>query len=215
MHQMFPLNPVRTLATLSTRIAPVLGAVGLALAASQPALADGITFDSAPIGSPISHHAEAGFTVDTTAASWFISGYGNGGSSLQFIRPDGEPTLTGAITVARAGSPFRFASVDLYSSITTIPYTITGFRNGGTVFSFSGELPHTFGNFATVANVHDFDLIDSLSIRVTNPDVGFGGNPVGIDNINVSAVPEPESYAMMVAGLAALAGVVSRRRRQA
>lgn len=213
MHQMFNLNPVRTLATdISKKFTtPVLAAVCLALAASQPALADTITFDTIAPGN-ISHHEEAGYTVDTTAAPWFGSGYGNGGSSIQFARYSGTPELVGALTVARAGTPFRFASVDLYSSITQIPFTFTGYRNGGVVFSVSGIVPNTFGSFATVANSHGGDLIDSLSISLTNPGMDCCGNPMGVDNINLSPVPEPETYALMGIGLAAL---IWRRRRQA
>lgn len=205
MHQIFSVR------NFFTRIAPVLAAATLALAASQSAQADVITFDGATIGAPISQHSEAGFSVNFSAAPWFVSGYGNGGSSIQFRQPDG-PSLTGLLNVARGGSLFRFNSLDLYSSITIIPYAISGFRNGSEVFSFEGVVPNTFGNFATVPSQFDNLLIDSLSISVTNPSIGFGGNPVGVDNINLLPVPEPESYAMMAAGLAAL---VWRRRRQA
>lgn len=39
-----------------------------------------------------------------------------------------------------------------------------------------------------------------------------GGDYVGLDNVSVTAVPEPETYAMMLAGLGAL-GFVARRRK--
>jgi hypothetical protein len=43
-----------------------------------------------------------------------------------------------------------------------------------------------------------------------------GGDNVGalLDNVSVSAVPEPEIYAMLLAGLG-LMGVMSRRRKSA
>jgi hypothetical protein len=40
--------------------------------------------------------------------------------------------------VTANGSAFKFNSVDLYSSITPIPFEISGFRNGGLVFRLSG-----------------------------------------------------------------------------
>jgi hypothetical protein len=40
------------------------------------------------------------------------------------------------------------------------------------------------------------------------------GNYPEVDNVSVAAVPEPETYALMLAGLGAL-GFVARRRRAA
>ena len=49
----------------------------------------------------------------------------------------------------------------------------------------------------------------SLMFRGTGKSDGYGGS---LDNISVTAVPEPESYAMMLAGLA-LMGTIARRRK--
>jgi hypothetical protein len=57
------------------------------------------------------------------------------------------------------------------------------------------------------------DGFTGLTFAVPNPDLGTGG----LSNVALYAtqpVPEPETYAMMLAGLAAL-GFVARRRRQA
>ena len=42
---------------------------------------------------------------------------------------------------------------------------------------------------------------------------GYDSNHyIGLDNVSVTAVPEPETYAMMLAGLAAI-GSIARRRK--
>jgi hypothetical protein len=70
---------------------------------------------------------------------------------------------------------------------------------------------------------HDFSAssgfangLNTLQFVVTN-DKQYGGNPTGLrvefETSSVSAVPEPATYGMMMAGLA-LVGVVARRRKQ-
>jgi hypothetical protein len=101
----------------------------------------------------------------------------------------------GAIQVTSSGLPFTFGSVDLYSSLTPIPYAITRYLDTEHVFSLQGTLPNTFGNFATLANLQANALIDRLTITLTN---SVGTNPMGLDNIVVTpaaAVPEPGTLA--------------------
>jgi hypothetical protein len=140
-----------------------------------------ITFNglAAKVGSPVSIYSESGFTVSATSGSWTVDGYGNPGPSIIF-----ESTATGTIQVAAAGAAFGFASLDLYSSTTKIPYTITGLRNSATQFTITNTLPNTFGNFATVANPQAAAMIDTLVISLTNPSPGV--NPIGVDNIAVT-----------------------------
>jgi hypothetical protein len=69
--------------------------------------------------------------------------------------------------------------------MTTIPFTFTGLLHGNTVFTTAGTVPYTFGNFATVSNPNEADVIDTLQV----PSIS---NPVGLDNIVVvAAVPDP------------------------
>jgi hypothetical protein len=74
-------------------------------------------------------------------------GFGNPGPSLGFLSP---PTRTASVAVTDDGAPFIFRSIDLYSSITAIPYTFTGLLDGKTVFTTSEIAPNTYGNFANV-----------------------------------------------------------------
>jgi hypothetical protein len=112
-----------------------------------------------------------------------LTTYGNPAPSIIFRRSAADPTLTAEVQITAGGSAFGFRSVDLYSSITPIPYTITGLRNSNPVFTVSDTVPNTFGNFATVLNPHSTDMIDTLLIRLTNPATPCCPNPMGLDNI--------------------------------
>jgi hypothetical protein len=136
-----------------------------------------IAFDSFAGGSPLTTYAESGFTVTATEGNW------TSGPAITFNAPS-TAALVGQVQVAEsAGAPFHFKSVDLYSSVTPIPYTITGLRNLTPVFTMTGTVPNTFGNFKTVVNPQATELIDTLVIRLTNIALV---NPMGLDNISLS-----------------------------
>jgi hypothetical protein len=126
---------------------------------------------------PLSSHTESGFTVWAYEGNW----RGNS-SSITFTS-----TVAQVRVVATDGGSFRFNSLDLYSSVTPIPYTITGFRNDVPVFTITGTVPRTHGNFRTVVNPNDSTVVDAVTIGLTNRHpVCCPGNPMGIDNISVS-----------------------------
>jgi hypothetical protein len=129
-------------------------------------------------------YTESGFTVTPTAQTWeSLITFGNPAPFIQFSRTASQSTQVGEITVTSNGNPFRFISVDLYSSVTTIPHEIIGVRNGVPVFALSGTVPPTNGTFVTVASTQPTQLIDLLLIRVSNPATPCCNNPVGVDNI--------------------------------
>ena len=128
---------------------------------------------------PLASYTESGITVLATAGSWQArTGYGNPAPFIEFIA-----SATGEVRVTAGGSAFRFVSVDLYSSVTTIPYVFTGQMGSTKMFSVSGTVPGTFGNFATVASANAGDLIDTLVIELTD---GVAQNPMGLDNVRLS-----------------------------
>ncbi len=136
---------------------------------------------------PFTSHSELGYLVEPVSASWLVlATYGRPAPSIQLVKTAFDTDLTGAVRVTTGGS-FRLATVDLYSSVTSIPYTLTGTLAGNPVFTATGTVPNTFGNFATVTNPFPAALIDTLIISVTNPATAScptcAGNPVGIDNI--------------------------------
>jgi hypothetical protein len=175
--------------------APVPGQPEMRFAADCTAVAivrAVITFrDLTTNRAPVSSYAEAGMTLVTTAASWHaITTYGNPAPSLQFDRAASAPTLTGEVRITAAGGRlFTFTSVDIYSSVTPIPYRFTGLLNSATVFTLERTQPNTFGNFATIVNPNPAALIDTLVIRLSNPATPtcpICSNPVGLDNVVVT-----------------------------
>lgn len=147
-----------------------------------------ITFNGISTGgAAYSGHSEQGFNVAASGASWFGSTYGTPGPAVHFTGT-ALSNITGQIVVTGDGRPFAFSKVDLYSSVTPIPWHFVGKRNGSVVFDVSGTQPNTFGNFATISNSQSTTLIDRLEISVTNPlgAISCCSNPVGVDSIVVS-----------------------------
>jgi hypothetical protein len=134
-------------------------------------------------GTAVPSYTESGFTVLPTSGAW-VAGttYGNPAPFIQFTAPGGT-MVTGELRVSTSGSTFSFKSVDLYSSTTSIPYTITGLRNSSTVFTVADTVPNTLGNFRTVVNPNAAAGIDTLSIVLTNAASLAGSNPMGLDTI--------------------------------
>jgi hypothetical protein len=134
-----------------------------------------VTFTGLPTGTAFVTHTEAGFTVDAVSGPW-RSGPAPGWSNPTSAPVDGELRV-----VSAAGAPFRFYSVRLYSSTTPIPYVFRGVRNGVTVYTASGTVPNTFGNYASVPNPFATIVVDEVHITMTNS--GFASNPVALDDI--------------------------------
>jgi hypothetical protein len=149
-----------------------------------------ITFDGLrdkPAHSPFSRYSESGFAVTAPRGRWVIlTAYGQSTAAIGFERQATEPTITGEVVINAGGAPFTFGAVDLYSSITPIPYTMTGFFQACPVFTVSDVVPNTYGNFVTVHNPRWTDAIDTLVILLSNPATPGYLNPVGLDNVVVT-----------------------------
>jgi hypothetical protein len=150
---------------------------------SSPGISfDGLTGDGSALGT----YSEGGFTVARTVGEWMVkTTYGRPAPFIQFVSPSG-PGTSAEVEVTANGAPFKFASVDLYSSITPIPYELSGYRNGGLAIRVAGTQGNTFGAFATVLNPSSDTLVDTLFLRLSNPATPCCVNPMGLDNIRVT-----------------------------
>ena len=167
-------------------------------------------------GSQFTSYMEDGFTVSDVSNNLLVSQgiYGNPPPGLYFIAQPNQ-VLTGTVEVTEGGALFTFNSVDVYSSITAIPYTFTGFLNGNQVYTVSGVTQLAMGNFLTVMNPDSSIAVNTLDISVTNDPGSCCSNPMALDNINVTqqsaTVPEPATLSLF--GIGAAAAAAYRRKR--
>lgn len=189
-----------------------LAALGAGCLVSTAAPATTIGFGGLAAGTPFTGYTQDGFTVAPVSGVWSVNGYGAPGPSIVFVDNQGVGGQASSVAVTRAGEVFTFGAIDLYSSVTPIPYTLLGTLGGRTVFSASGTVPNTFGNFATVPSNDAIAAIDRLEVTLTTVRLvpAVGSNPYGIDNIVVSAtaapVPEVPSLWLLASALAVLGG---------
>ena len=109
-------------------------------------------------------------------------------------------------------------NVDLVGSTT---YTLS-FDLGGSHRGSTETVNVNFGSTAASYTLNSADPFSTVTLNFTpgsngSYDISYqnlGGDNVGalLDNVSVSAVPEPETYAMLLAGLG-LMGFIARRRK--
>lgn len=145
-------------------------------------------------------------TVDTigVGSSWdLIPGNGH------YIDLDGSTYRAGVFS----------NSVHLAAGTYTLSFDIAGNMRG----AGSDTVDINFGTSSQTLVVGQSDALSTKTLSFTAAVDGqytfsfhnHGGDNQGalLDNVSIAAVPEPETYAMLLAGLGAL-GFVARRRRQ-
>ncbi|MEO8310900.1 MAG: PEP-CTERM sorting domain-containing protein [Caldimonas sp.] len=188
---------------------------------------------------PFIRHIAAAALVSASAAATAqpvvieVGSYANSGIGAEFATPYDNFTLTGQTsTIAASAAPTVFTlgtflfevgpncwSCTLTPSFNALlDVTVDGMTHQFDLpYSWYSNGPNDFLSFATPAPVmFDFGnlglvaiTIESLGI-VSSPIGTVGGNVYG--TIAVTPVPEPGTYALLLAGLGAIS-VVARRRR--
>jgi hypothetical protein len=180
-----------------------LGAISFATSAFGYSLVVD-TVQSAPaIGSASAPQLDLAFTATTDSATpstifLFASDTdfltsGTFDLALGGTNSGASGTATGRAWGGTSDTALQFSGVNLIAAVGPL---------SGTTFS-----AHAAGPFA--AQVDPFSLTIGVAVNRSSP-----GTTTGDLNLQVAAVPEPENYALMLAGLAA-SGFVARRRKAA
>jgi hypothetical protein len=176
-------------------------------------VADGRLFSAAPIA---------------IMGTEYVNHYFPGGDS-SILAWNGSDYLIGYDSIKITGGPFNISSLDVagWNDLDTIQSaTVTGSYVGGGTISKTLQLNNNaatqVGNDFVHFSLDGFNNLSSFRITPLNSH-GYDGPYVAIDNINISVfteplppiapIPEPETYAMLLAGLGLL-GLTARRRRQ-
>jgi hypothetical protein len=144
------------------------------------------------------------YYVDTTNPTYNAAGYISvaGATGNQWVATNyRESPLAGFVS---AGGLFDLDGLWLAGAYGNQTLTITGYLNGVAVDSVTQAVTQTAQQFT----FNGFKGIDSFSIAT-----GVEGNYWALGSVMITVVPEPEAYAMLLAGLG-MVGVMARRRRK-
>ena len=179
----------------------------LALGGAQAATLYSQGGSTGALNSPGSHSvAFNGNGASTGTLSFTLDGYttldgaGNGYDDVFHLAVNGTEVFTGAFALGGGGANTVYLNAlgAALDTTQTSPWVITG-QGGHVGFAL---------NFSLLGGSNTLDF------WYTGGAQGLGDEGWGISGATVTAVPEPGSMALMLAGLGAM-GLVNRRRRQA
>jgi choice-of-anchor C domain-containing protein len=186
---------------------------GVAANASSNLVING-SFEAFTDGNPVN-----GYKV-VSASSTALTGWTVGGTSVDVINGN-----FGAITgnsIDMLGSP---GPGSLSQSLTTSANThyvlsfdlranTAGLDDGTLNVDFGSGVHKTFLGTTGTPVHYSFDVLatsESTLLTFASGNTPKNGGSV-LDNVSVTAVPEPETYAMLLAGLGLMAGIARRRK---
>ena len=211
--------------------------LGVALAAALPAVSHAYTLDFEGVGSfgSISEFYNGGFDIPSTGAPATGVNYGASFTgdalalqndslgpyfanaptpgTIMFVAPGSDAVLNVASGFKDSISFYYSSAVDAFNVVKIY----SGLNHTGTLLA-KIALQINIDNGCTGATFCNFQQI-SHSFAGIGKSIDFGASPavagqVAFDNVSITPVPEPESLAMLLAGLG-LMGAVVRRRKQA
>ena len=182
-------------------------ALALSFGTAQAAVVglDDVSFESYAAGSligsagPWSSEGTDAMAMDNAGQRFVF--LDDGDRVVQSFSVDTAGTYTVSFWASGEGRSRLFDSDDVAASVFTSPVAVSSVNpvNYGAGWQ---QVQYTFST-GPISGSNSYHLYLS----------GFGAG-FSVDNVSVSAVPEAESYAMMLAGLGAL-GLMARRRRAA
>lgn len=170
----------------------------------------------------ITDATHAGAVVGTSAKTYYFPSYVPDDSGSRWVAFDGNiggiPASPGLAPVGYYDLTTTFDLTDFYANTAKIT-GLWGVDNNGEIFLngastgvvLTGTVQSSFRTLADFSIANGFvSGLNTLTLRVTNN----GGPTAGrFDNLVLTAsVPEPESWAMLIAGFG-LVGAAARRRR--
>jgi choice-of-anchor C domain-containing protein len=149
-----------------------------------------------------------------------ISGWTVTGTSVDVIQ--GAYGAIDSISIDMLGTPGPGTLSQSFDSVIGQNYLVSfdlgantsQLDDGALSVSFGSSPVHTFSGTPTVTRYSFNVQADSAStlLSFASRNISANGGPV-LDNVSVTAVPEPETYAMLLAGLG-LMGTIARRRNK-
>ena len=182
------------------------------------AQAEVITFNDSTVANHtvLTSYTESGYAFTLKSGSAYLTDANVGGatasSTLSYNGTD-FLILSGSVTMTNAAhTPFSVSSIDLGNFYYAYPSTamLTGTRADGTTVnqSFTSAIDNMSSKSDfTTRTLTNFTNLTSFNIQQTS-----GIYYAAVDNINVSAVPEPSTWAMLGLGLAFVAGSLRRKK---
>ncbi len=163
--------------------------------------------------------AVIGFTT-VNAGSVALAGWTVGGTSVDIVNGNYGAFSGNGIDILGTPGPGSvsqsFASTVGQTYLLTFDVSRNGNTNPYIDVSFNGGLATQYlGGTSAAPSHYTFSyLANNSSTTLTFSSVGSGDSGAVLDNVSVTAVPEPETYAMLLAGLG-LIGMVRRRKNKA